>query len=152
MSSHRAIIHWQHSNGSFADKSFSRDHRWSFKGGQSLLASSAPGFSGNPEAVDPEDAFTASLSSCHMLTFLALASVKGFEVAEYSDEAEGVLDRNAQGRLSMIKAVLRPQVRFSGKQPTLEEYRALHERAHKGCFIANSVLTDVQVDPVLLPG
>ncbi len=150
MSSHRATIHWQHSKGSFLDKSFSRDHHWHFKGNQSLLASSAPGFSGNADAVDPEDAFTASLSSCHMLTFLALASVKGFEVAEYRDEAEGILDKNAQGRLCMVKATLRPAVRFVGRQPTLDEFQALHDRAHKGCFIANSVLTEVLVEPRLL--
>ncbi len=150
MSSHRASIRWQHSSGSFADKSFSRDHRWLFKGDQTLLASSAPSFSGNPNAVDPEDAFTAALSSCHMLTFLALASVKGFDVAEYSDEAEGILDKNPQGRLSMVKATLRPKVRFAGRQPTAEEYQALHDRAHKGCFIANSVLTEVVVEAELV--
>ena len=147
MSEHQASIRFQHSSGSFADKSFSRDHTLLFKGGQQLRASSAPGFSGNPEAVDPEDAFTASLASCHMLTFLAIAAVKGFEVATYTDDAVGTLDKNAEGRLSMTRVVLRPRVVFSGRQPTREELDGLHERAHKGCFIANSVKTEVSVEP-----
>ena len=147
MSEHHASIRFTHSAGSFADKSFSRDHTLHFKGDQQLRASSAPGFSGNPEAVDPEDAFTASLASCHMLTFLAIAAVKGFEVASYTDDAVGTLDKNAEGRLCMTRVVLRPRVVFSGRQPTREELDGLHERAHKGCFIANSVKTEVSVEP-----
>lgn len=147
MSEHNASIRFQHSSGSFADKSFSRDHRWHFKGDQQLLASSAVAFSGNPAAVDPEDAFTASLASCHMLTFLAIAAVKGFEVASYIDDAVGTLDKNAEGRLCMTRVVLRPRVVFNGRQPTREEIDGLHERAHKGCFIANSVKTEVSVEP-----
>ena len=97
----------------------------------------------------PEDAFTASLASCHMLTFLAIAAVKGFAVASYADDAVGTLDKNAEGRMSMVRVVLRPRVVFEGRQPTLEELNALHERAHKGCFIANSVKTEVSVEPQL---
>ena len=147
MSEHHASIRFTHSAGSFADKSFSRDHTVLFKGGQQFLGSSAPAFSGNPDAVDPEDAFTASLASCHMLTFLAIAAVKGFEVASYSDDAVGTLDKNAEGRLCMTRVVLRPRVVFSGRQPTREELDGLHERAHKGCFIANSVKSEVDVEP-----
>ncbi len=146
MSEHHARIEWRHSAGSFADKSFSRDHRIHFKGGQSVLASSAPGFNGNPEAVDPEDAFTASISSCHMLTFLAVAAVKGFEVASYEDAAVGTLDKNAEGRFCMTRVLLRPRVVFNGRQPSAEELAGLHERAHKGCFIGNSVKTEVVVE------
>lgn len=147
MSEHNARIRFTHTSGSFADKSFSRDHSWHFKGDQQLLASSAPGFNGNPAAVDPEDAFTASLASCHMLTFLAIAAVKGFEVASYSDDAVGTLDKNAEGRLCMTRVVLRPRAVFNGRQPTREELDGLHERAHKGCFIANSVKSEVSVEP-----
>ncbi len=147
MSEHHASIRFAHSAGSFADKSFSRDHQWLFKGDQQLLASSAPAFNGNPNAVDPEDAFTASLASCHMLTLLALAAVKGFEVASYSDDAIGTLDKNEQGRMSMVRVVLRPRIEFTGRQPTIEELHGLHERAHKACFIANSVTTAVSVEP-----
>lgn len=147
MSEHHAGIRFTHSSGSFADKSFSRDHQWKFKGDQQLFASSAPGFNGNPVAVDPEDAFTASLASCHMLTFLAVAAVKGFEVLSYSDDAVGTLDKNAEGKLSMVRAVLRPRVVFGDRKPTTEELHGLHERAHKGCFIANSVKTEVSIEP-----
>jgi organic hydroperoxide reductase OsmC/OhrA len=146
VSSHHAKIHFRHSAGSFADKSYSRDHALHFKGGIVVRASSATGFGGSPDAVDPEDAFTGALSSCHMLTFLAVAAVKGFEVAEYVDEAEGTLDRNADGRMAMTRVVLRPRVSFNGRQPTAEELAALHGRAHKGCFIANSVITPVEVE------
>lgn len=146
MSSHHARIRFQHSAGSFADKSFSRDHRWEFKGDQSLLASSAPGYNGNPLAVDPEDAFTAALSSCHMLTFLAVAAVKGFEVESYEDDPVGTLDKNAEGRMSMVDVLLRPRVVFKGRQPTREELDGLHERAHKGCFIGNSIKSTVRIE------
>lgn len=147
MSEHHARISFTHSSGSFADKSFSRDHQWHFKGDQQLLASSAPGFNGNPDAVDPEDAFTASLASCHMLTFLAIAAVKGFEVLAYTDDAVGTLDKNADGRLAMVRVVLRPRVEFGERKPSAEELNGLHERAHKGCFIANSVQTEVTIEP-----
>lgn len=147
MSEHHARIEWKHSTGSFADKSFSRDHRWGFKGDQSLLASSAPGFQGNPAAVDPEDAFTAALAACHMLTFLAIASVKGFEVASYEDEAVGTLDKNAEGRMCMTRVTLRPRVAFNGRQPSAEELHGLHERAHKGCFIGQSIKSEVIIEP-----
>lgn len=146
MSEHHARIAWQHSAGSFADKSFSRDHRWHFKGGQSLLASSAPGFQGNADAVDPEDAFTASLAACHMLTFLAIAAVKGYEVESYQDEAIGTLDKNAEGRMAMTRVLLRPRVVFNGRQPSAEELQGLHERAHKACFIGQSIKSEVVIE------
>jgi organic hydroperoxide reductase OsmC/OhrA len=147
MSSHHARIRFQHSAGSFADKSFSRDHHWYFKGDQQLLASSAPDFNGNPLAVDPEDGFTAALASCHMLTFLAIAAVKGYAVESYEDDPIGTLDKNAEGRMAMVHVLLRPRVIFTGRQPSAEELAGLHERAHKGCFIGNSVKTEVTVEP-----
>ncbi len=147
MSSHHAKIHFRHSAGSYADKSYSRDHELHFKGGIVVRASSATGFGGSADAVDPEDAFTGALSSCHMLTFLAVAAIKGFEVAEYVDEAVGTLDKNVDGKMAMTRVVLRPRVSFTGRQPSAEELAMLHERAHKGCFIANSVKTEVLVEP-----
>ena len=149
VSSHHAKIHFRHSAGSFADKSYSRDHELHFKGGIVVRASSAPGFGGSADAVDPEDAFTGALSSCHMLTFLAIAAVKGFEVTEYIDEAEGTLDKNAEGKMAMTRVVLRPRVTFNGRQPSAEELQRMHDRAHAGCFIANSVITPVEVE---IPG
>lgn len=147
MSSHHAKVRYRHSSGSYADKSYSRDHEIHFKGGIVLRASSAPEYGGSADAVDPEDAFTGALSSCHMLTFLAVAAVKGFEVSEYIDEAEGTLDKNAEGRMAMTRVTLRPRVTFSGRQPTTEELAMLHERAHKACFIGNSVKTEVVIEP-----
>lgn len=146
MSSHHAKIHYRHSSGSYADRSYSRDHEIHFKGGIVLRASAAPDYGGSSDAVDPEDAFTGALSACHMLTFLAVAAVRGFEVAEYVDEAEGTLARNAEGKMAMTRVVLRPRVSFRGRQPTAAELAMLHERAHQGCFIANSVKTEVIID------
>lgn len=147
MSSHHARIEFRHQSGDFADKSYSRDHRWIFKDGQELAASSAPDFGGSAAAVDPEDAFTASIASCHMLTFLALAAVKGYTVNAYSDAAVGTLAKNAAGHMCMTEVLLRPQIEFAGEPPTAEQLQMLHERAHKACFIANSVHTVVRVEP-----
>jgi organic hydroperoxide reductase OsmC/OhrA len=102
----------------------------------------------NPSYVDPEEAFVASLSSCHMLTFLYIASRKGFVITEYVDEAVGTMTKNAEGTPWISVVVLRPRVTWGGeKTPTAEEEHALHEDAHHGCFIAQSVKTDVTVEP-----
>ena len=146
MSIHRATINWQRDGQSFELKSYSRDHIWQFPGGESLHASAAPAYAGNAALVDPEEAFTASLSSCHMLTFLALACSKGFVVNSYRDEAEGTLGKTEQGRLAMTRVVLRPRIEFEGTTPDAETMSGLHERAHKACFIANSVSTEVAVE------
>jgi organic hydroperoxide reductase OsmC/OhrA len=98
--------------------------------------------------VNPEEQFVAALSSCHMLTFLAVAAKKRFVVESYEDDASGVLERNADGRLAMTQVVLRPKAAFSGeKVPSPDELAAMHEAAHKGCFIANSVKADVICEP-----
>jgi organic hydroperoxide reductase OsmC/OhrA len=102
----------------------------------------------NPAAVDPEEAFVASLSSCHMLWFLGLAAVRKFRVDSYVDQAEGELEKNAEGRMAITRVTLRPTVHFSGEpQPTREELQRLHHEAHEKCFIANSVKTEVRVEP-----
>ena len=98
------------------------------------------------ENVDPEEAFVASLSSCHMLFFLSIAAKKGFVVDEYVDHAVGLLDKNDLGKMAMVKVTLRPRIIFSGdKQPTSEEQQSIHHQAHELCFIANSVMTEVEV-------
>jgi organic hydroperoxide reductase OsmC/OhrA len=103
----------------------------------------------DPAAVDPEEAFVASLSSCHMLWFLSLAAEQGFRVDRYLDEAEGVMGRNEHSRMAMTLVTLRPRVDFSGaSQPTHEQLMALHHKAHEECFIANSVKTEVRCEPV----
>jgi len=112
-----------------------------------MPASATPSYLGNPQRVDPEAAFVAALSSCHMLTFLALASNKGFVVDSYEDHAVGHLDKNAAGKLAVTRVELKPRIVFSssGKQPSVSDLDWLHDKAHKECFIANSVTTDVTV-------
>jgi organic hydroperoxide reductase OsmC/OhrA len=101
----------------------------------------------DPRGVDPEEAFVASLSSCHMLNFLFLAAKAGFVLDSYSDTAVGQMEKNAEGRLAITRVTLEPQVRFSGERlPTAEELRKLHDQAHHDCFIANSVRTVVTVE------
>lgn len=102
----------------------------------------------SPQGVDPEQAFVASLSACHMLWFLDHAARSGFVVSAYSDEAEGALGRLERGKFAVTRVVLRPRVDFSGeKRPTAEDVRRLHEVSHADCFIANSVSTEVVIEP-----
>jgi organic hydroperoxide reductase OsmC/OhrA len=148
MSEHHATIDWERETLDFAYESYNRDHDWSFDAGVTVRASAAPAYLGSESCVDPEEAFVASLSSCHMLTFLALAARKRYVVDGYRDEAVGVLGKDAEGRLAMTRVTIRPQVAFGGeKQPTTEELHQLHDRAHHACFIANSVKTEVIVEP-----
>jgi len=103
----------------------------------------------DPHAVDPEEAFVASLSSCHMLWFLSIAAGRGFRVDDYADEALGTMARNAEGKLAMTRVVLRPRVVFSGDpRPGPADLAAMHHEAHAECFIANSVKTEVTCEPV----
>ena len=148
MSEHRATIEWRRETPDFAYETYNRDHDWRFDAGVTVRASANPAYLGSEKCVDPEEAFVASLSSCHMLTFLALAARKQYVVDAYKDKAVGVLDKDTAGHLAMTRVTLRPQVTFSGeKVPGPEELRQLHERAHHACFIANSVKTEVVVEP-----
>ena len=150
MSEHKATIRWMQSQGDFLKGTYSREHTWTFDGGITVQASSSPAavrvpFS-NPANVDPEEAFVASLSSCHMLTYLYVASRKGFEVSSYEDEAVGVMTKNERGVPWVSTVTLHPRITYTGsKSPTPEEVNQMHHAAHEGCFIANSVKTDVQV-------
>lgn len=153
MARHSAEILWQRGDQRFLDNRYSRAHSWRFDGGLEVAASSSPHVVPLPcsdaAAVDPEEAFVASLSSCHMLWFLSLAAQQGFVVDRYLDRAEGLMARNAAGRLAMTEVVLRPQVSFAGeRQPTPEQLLELHHQAHEQCFIANSVKTEVRCEPV----
>ena len=146
MSQHKATILWARNGADFGYRNYSRDHVWRFENGIETLASAAPAYLGDPQRVDPESAFVAALSSCHMLTFLALASNKGFVVDSYEDEATGRLEKNAAGKLAVTRVELRPDIRFGGdKQPTPADIDWLHDKAHKECFIANSVTTEIVV-------
>jgi len=112
-----------------------------------MTASAAPAYLGNPANVDPEEAFVASLSSCHMLTFLAIACKQKFVLDEYIDEAVGHMEKNSEGRLAIMRVELRPKIKWSGdKTPTAEELDKMHHAAHDNCFIANSVKTEVTVE------
>jgi organic hydroperoxide reductase OsmC/OhrA len=149
MSEHRVTIDWKRETPDFEYKSYNRDHDWRFDAGITVRASATPAYQGNERCVDPEEAFVASLSSCHMLTFLAICCRNGFVVDGYRDEAVGILAKDAAGRLAITKVTLRPNVQFGGeRRPTSEEFGRMHEQAHHACFIANSVKTDVVVEPV----
>lgn len=145
MSEHKATIRWSRSGKDFTYKAYSRDHIW-IANGNEISASATPTYLGSPNRVDPEAALVAALSSCHMLTFLALASNKGFVVESYEDHAVGHLEKNAEGKLAITRVELRPKIAFGGaKQPTAADLDWLHDKAHKECFIANSVTTEVRV-------
>ena len=147
MAEHKITLEWKRETESFTYDSYNRDHVWVFDGGARVPASAAPAYRGNPAQVNPEDALVAALSSCHMLTFLAVAAKRKFVVDRYSDHAVGFLEKNAKGKLAVTRVILRPKVTFGGAtQPTTEQLTSLHEEAHNGCFIANSVTTDVTVE------
>ncbi len=145
MSEHKATVKWSRAGKEFTYKTYSRDHVW-IANGNEIPASATPSYLGNPNRVDPETAFVAALSSCHMLTFLALASNKGFVVESYEDRAVGHVEKNAEGKLAVTRVELHPNIVFGGpKQPTAADMGWLHDKAHRECFIANSVTTDVRV-------
>lgn len=153
MSEYHARIVWNRGDSRFTDNRYSRVHEWRFDEGIVVPASASPHVVRPPlsahAAVDPEEALVASLSSCHMLTFLYLAAKKGFCVDSYVDAAVGVVEKNAQGRLAMTRVTLRPDIRFSGEVlPKPADLDALHHAAHEECFIANSVRTEVGIEPV----
>lgn len=146
MSVHRATIEWSTETDDFAYETYTRDHSWSFENGTRLDASAAPAFKGSPDRLDPEEALVAAISSCHMLTFLAIAAKKRLVVRKYRDSAIGYLEMNEEGRLAMTRVNLSPDIEFGGaKIPSEDELERLHDSAHKACFIANSVKTRVEV-------
>jgi len=152
MSEHRAVIRWQNTSPEFKQGRFSREHTWTFDGGLTVPASSSPaavpGPYSNPAHVDPEEAFVAAISSCHMLTYLFLASRQGFQVDSYDDEAVGVMTKNERGVPWVSSVTLRPKISYSGEKfPSPAEAEQLHHAAHDQCFIANSIRTEVTVRP-----
>lgn len=151
MAEHLCTVEWLRGDAAYTDHRYSRRHTWQFDGGQQVLASSSPHVVPLPMSdaagVDPEEAFVASLSSCHMLWFLDIAARAGWVVNHYRDAAVGLMGRNAQGQLAMTRVTLRPAVQFANTGPTPEELAALHHRAHEACFIANSVKSEVLCEP-----
>src|SRR4029453_4559396 len=153
MSTYIATIRWERGDQPFTDTRYSRAHTWLFDGGVEVPGSSSPHSVPPPysraDAVDPEEAFVASLSSCHMLWFLSIAAKRGFCVNSYVDNAEGVMTRNAPGKLAMTQVPLHPRVDFVGNpSPAISDVEAMHHKAHDECFIANSVKTEVRCEPI----
>ena len=148
MSEHRTQIRWAREQAPFTYETYDRTHRWRFGGGAELDASAAPEYRGRAELPNPEEALVAALSSCHMLTFLAIAARKRLTVDSYEDDAVGHMEKNAEGKLAITRVELRPRVRFSGeKKPSAADVAHMHEVSHRECFIANSVRTEVSVVP-----
>ena len=152
MSEYKTNIEWSRKGAVFIDNRYSRGHTWLFDGGIEVPASSSPHVVSPPmsvtTAVDPEEAFVVSLSSCHMLWFLSLAAQQQWTVESYRDEAVGVAAKNPAGKLAMLQVILHPEVHFEGPQPpTSTQVVALHHKAHDECFLANSVKTDVICEP-----
>lgn len=148
---HSATVRWERGEQVFTDRRYSRAHVWRFDGGVEVPASSSPSVVRLPlsraDAVDPEEAYIAALSSCHMLFFLDFASRAGFRIDSYEDEALGEMAPNAAGKMLVARIRLRPRVAFSGeKQPTAAEIDALHHQSHDECFLANSVLTEIVIE------
>jgi organic hydroperoxide reductase OsmC/OhrA len=148
MSEHKVQVAWKRDLEDFKYETYTRNHSWNFvEKGAAITASAAPAFLGDKTHVDPEEALVASLSSCHMLTFLAVAAKKRFVVDSYDDEAVGFLEKNENGKLAITRVVLKPRISFGGEQqPTPEQIEQLHHIAHQECFIANSVRTEVAVE------
>ncbi len=150
MSQHKATVSWKCDNETFLQGKFSRAHSWSFDGGQVVPASASPSVVPAPlssaAAVDPEEAFVASISSCHMLAFLWGAKKAGFRIDAYEDEAVGDMTKNERGVLWLSKVTLHPRITYGGdKRPTPDDEAELHHKAHDGCFIAQSVKTEIVV-------
>ena len=153
MSSYFAKLNWQRGEQPFTDNQYSRGHTWSFDGGVTVPASSSPHIVPLPysveENVDPEEAFVAALSSCHMLFFLSIAAKKRYCVDSYEDNPEGVMSEDANGKQAMTRVTLKPKVVFSGeRQPNDAQLDKLHHLAHESCFLARSVKSELLVAPV----
>ena len=156
MSEHKATISWTRTSPDFLSGKYSREHTWSFDGGFTVPASPSPSVVpapwSNPVCVDPEEAFVASVSSCHMLTYLYLAGKQGFQVDRYDDGAVGVMTKNERGVPWVSLITLHPRIAYSGaKLPTPADEERLHHLAHEQCFIANSIKTEVTVKRIGQP-
>jgi organic hydroperoxide reductase OsmC/OhrA len=152
MPKHSAIISWSNADpAAFREGRYSRAHEWRFDGGAVVAGSASPDVVrspwSDPAAVDPEEAFLASISSCHMLWFLDLVRQAGHAVTRYDDEATAALVRSADGKVRIEEVVLHPHVVFADPRPGTAAIDALHHQAHEKCFIANSVSATIRVEP-----
>lgn len=148
MSQHHTNIDWQRTAHAVEPDTYSRNHVATLNGGQKVTLSAATEYKGDPNAADPEQMLLTSLASCHMLTFLAIAELKGYRVERYRDAPVAHLEKNAEGRMAVTRMELSPQVSFGGdKQPDEAALEKLHSAAHRNCFISNSITTTVSVTP-----
>jgi len=145
MSQHRAEIRWERQSEGFSYPEYNREHRWLFEGGAVVAASAAPVYLGSPEFVDPEEAFVAAVSSCHMLTFLAICARKRIIVNSYRDLAVGYMEKNNSGKLAITHVELSPRIAFEGPLPPDAKLEEMHHLSHEQCFIANSIRTQVTI-------
>ncbi|MGI9203229.1 MAG: OsmC family protein [Woeseiaceae bacterium] len=153
MSMYVATVSWDRGHQQFTDNTYSRGHTWTFDGGLSVPASSSPDVVPLPfsiaENVDPEEAFVASISSCHMLFFLSLAAARSVVVDHYVDHASGLMEKRPDGKTAITKVILRPDAQYSGDNiPNSQQIEMLHHRAHEMCFIANSVTAEIITEVV----
>ena len=150
MSTYTATVRWRRKGGDFAKGRYSRAHEWAFDGGTVVPASASPDNvppgTADEAGVDPEEGFIAAIASCHMLFFIDYARRAGFIVENYVDEAEGVLEKRADGKIAMTRVTLWPHVSWAGNSPDEAAIAQLHHRAHEDCFIANSVNTEVTIE------
>lgn len=152
MENFSATVHWERGDQEFIDKKYRRAHEWKFDGGAVVKASSSPHVlpppMSDPSGVDPEEALVAAISSCHMLWFLAMAARHKWLVDSYDDQPTGKMDKNREGKTAVSVVILRPKVVFGGEnQPTSHEIDAMHQQAHELCFIANSVRSEIRIEP-----
>jgi organic hydroperoxide reductase OsmC/OhrA len=146
MNAFKIELNWKRTTENFEYNSFNRNHTVKFSGDQSLRNSAAPEYMGNADTANPEELLASSASSCHMLTFLAVASKMGYVVDSYADSAEALLNKNEEGRLAVTEIKLKPVIVFSGtKIPDADQLKSLHEKAHRNCFIANSIKSKVNI-------
>jgi len=149
MSEHIVNLNWKNDSEDFSYKNYDRTHSWKFEGGIVVKASAAPEYLGKKEFVNPEEAFAASLASCHMLTFLAIASMKKYIIETYEDKAVAILEKNEKSKMAVTKLYLRPKITFTGDNiPDKTVIREMHHRSHTECFISNSVLTEIIIEPM----
>ncbi len=152
MAGYRATVEWKRLGAKFIDQKYQRVHTWTFENGLTMKAAAShhivPESYTDLSVIDPEEAFTASVASCHMLWFLSLAAGKGFLVNEYLDHSEGILEKNSEGNLAMTRIIIRPVVIFDAdRAPNETDFIELHEKAHKKCFIANSIKSEILIKP-----
>lgn len=150
MGKHVATVRWE-SDGNFLSGTYSRAHILEFDGGASVAGSSSPAMvsipMSDPAGVDPEEALIAAVAACHMLWFLSIAQAAGLDIVRYRDAASAVMGRNAEGRIAVTRITLRPGILFAGQRPDEAQLARLHHEAHESCFIANSLRTEIVIEP-----